>query len=235
MRNSPTLANLVLHHRFFRDGGLRSLEEQIISPVHDPVEMDHDIIAAAEALKDVEPYKSMSQRAYQRELDMWVITRAIASYERTLLSGWSRYDRYLQGEVQALTEPEKRGLAIFNSAEAGCSQCHGGFDLSDHGYYNVGSYLAYADPGRERITLNASDNGKFKVPTLRNIALTAPYMHDGSLRTLGEVVDHFASGGKAHPNKSELIRPFELDEAGRADLIAFLHALTDDRELDQVK
>ena len=111
---------------------------------------------------------------------------------------------------------------------------HGGFDLSDHSYRNVGQYSTYADPGRARISLDPADEGKFKVPTLRNIALTAPYMHDGAMATLEEVVDHFASGGLSHPNKDPLMTPFTLSAQERADLLAFLNALTDERSLDQV-
>jgi cytochrome c peroxidase len=100
-------------------------------------------------------------------------------------------------------------------------------------FFIAGS-VEYTDPGRERITLQPTDNGKFKVPTLRNIALTGPYMHDGTMTTLPEVIDHFASGGLAHPNRSPLLTTFVLSAAEKADLIAFLHALTDERSLDQV-
>jgi cytochrome c peroxidase len=126
-------------------------------------------------------------------------------------------------------------MEIFNSEEANCSACHGGELFTDHGFYNIGQYLSYADPGRQRITLQEADRGRFKVPTLRNISLTAPYMHDGSMATLEEVIDHFASGGIDHPNKSDLMRPFELGSEAKADLIAFLNTLTDEQELDQVK
>jgi cytochrome c peroxidase len=234
-RNGPTLANVAYHTKgFFRDGGVPTLEQQVISPVHEPAEMDHDIHRAAETLRDLEPYASLSLRAYGKPLDGWVLTRAIANYQRTLVSGWSRWDRWMAGDHSALTESEVRGWELFNGAALNCTGCHSGFDLSDHDFHNVGQYTVYTDPGRERITLDPADNGKFKTPTLRNIALTAPYMHNGAFLTLDEVVDHFASGGHPHPALSKALRPFTLDPQGRTDLLAFLNALTDERPIDQV-
>lgn len=235
LRNSPTLGNVAYHPNFFRDGGVPTLERQVIAPVSDFAEMDHTLEGAAEAVADDERYQRWSQLAYGRELDPFVITRALASYERTLVSGWSRFDRYFyQGQTSALTESEVRGWELFRSEALNCTSCHSGFDFSDHSFQNIGQYLEYADPGRERISLEPADNGKFKVPTLRNIALTGPYMHDGAMTTLAEVIDHFASGGVPHPNKSPLMSTFVLTAEEKADLIAFLHALTDERSLDQV-
>lgn len=235
MRNAPSLANVVYHQDFFRDGGVPSLELQVIAPIQDPVEMAHSLQGATAAVAGDDRYQRWSRLAYGRELDAFVITRAIASYERTLISGWSRFDRYsYQGEVSALTEAEVRGWELFRSDALNCTACHGGFDFSDHSYQNIGQYLAYDDPGRERISLDPADHGRFKVPTLRNIALTAPYMHDGAMATLDEVVDHFATGGRPHPNRSPLMPTFVLDEQEKADLIAFLHSLTDERSIDQV-
>lgn len=234
-RNSPSLGNVGYHAAFFRDGGVPTLEQQVIAPIHDVVEMDHDINRVAALLRDEERYRRLSRMAYGRELDAWVVTRAIANYERTLVSGWSRYDRYQQGDLTALTEQELRGLALFTSEELNCTSCHGGFDLSDHGYHNVGQYLDYTlDPGRGRITLRPEDEGRFKTPSLRNVALTAPYMHDGSMPTLKHVIDHFASGGLPHPNRDPEMRTFTITEEEKADLIAFLGSLTDERSLDQL-
>lgn len=234
-RNSPSLGNVGYHAAFFRDGGVPTLEQQVIAPIHETVEMDHDINRVAALLRDEERYRTLSQVAYGRELDAWVVTRAIANYERTLISGWSRYDRYQQGQLTALTEQELRGLALFTSEELNCTSCHGGFDLSDHAYHNVGQYLDYTmDPGRGRITLRPEDVGRFKTPSLRNVALTAPYMHDGSMPTLKHVIDHFASGGLPHPNRDPEMRTFTITEEEKADLIAFLASLTDERSLDQL-
>ncbi|MGV3636950.1 MAG: cytochrome-c peroxidase [Flavobacteriales bacterium] len=235
LRNSPTLGNVAYHPNFFRDGGIPTLERQLIAPVTDVAEMDHTLNGAVAAVVEDERYQRWSQLAYGRALDPFVITRALASYERTLLSGWSRFDRYFyEGRTDAITESEVRGWDLFRSNALNCTACHSGFDFSDHSFHNIGQYAEYPDRGRERITLDPADNGKFKVPTLRNIALTAPYMHDGAMTTLDEVIDHFASGGVAHPNKSPLMPSFVLTPAEKADLIAFLHALTDERSLDQV-
>lgn len=234
MRNAPPLTNLAWHSAFFRDGGVPTLEQQVIAPIHDPLEMDHSITRAAADLRNVEPYATLSQRAYGKPMEAWELSRALAAYERTLVSGWSRYDRYLQGDASALTPAERHGLELFRSEALNCTACHSGFDLSDHAYHNVGQYLNYADPGRSRITLLASDEGRFKTPTLRNIALTAPYMHDGSLATLEQVVDFFSTGGLPHPNRDPELRTFVLTAEDRADLIAFLHSLTDERSIDQV-
>mgnify|MGYP003393159620 FL=1 len=235
-RNAPSLANVAYHTNLMRDGGVPSLELQVLVPLHDDVEMASNINDVAERLRYDEPYRTLSMRAYDRELDGYVITRAIASYERTLLSGWSRFDRYAhQGDQTALTAEELHGWQLFSSAELGCTNCHSGFDLRDDGFHNIGTSIDYADDeGRQRITLLDEDRGKFKVPTLRNLALTAPYMHDGSLATLELVIDHFASGGLPHPNLSPLMQPFTITALEKSDLIAFLHALTDDRSLDQV-
>lgn len=235
-RNAPSLANVAYHPAYFRDGGVPTLELQVLAPIQDPVEMDADINVVTAQLAGVEPYRTWSREAYGRDLDAFVITRAIACYERTLISGWSRFDRFRYGnEPSALTPEELQGWAVFSGAEADCIACHDGFDLSDHSYQNIGLSLDHsADPGRERITLRPEDRGKFKTPTLRNIARTAPYMHDGSMGTLEQVIDHFAGGGVADPNKSPLVHSFSLSSADRQALIAFLHALTDERPLDQV-
>ena len=235
MRNAPPLINLAYHPAFFRDGGVPTLEQQVIAPVHDPVEMDHDIHAAAALLAAEEPYQRLSLLAYERPMDAYVLTRALASYERTLVSGWSRWDRWMQGDASALTTTEVQGWELFSSAALGCTGCHAGFDLSDHAYHNVGQYTDYGtDTGRERITDDPGDIGRFKTPTLRNIARTAPYMHDGSMATLAAVIDHFASGGQPHPNKSPAMTGFNLDPEEQQALIAFLHALNDERPIDQV-
>ncbi len=235
MRNAPTLANVAYHPALFRDGGVPTLEAQVIAPVQEPTEMDHTLQGAAERLAGSVELHHLSQLAYGRALDPYVITRSIAAYERTLISGWSRFDRfYYQGDVHALTEEELRGWQLFSGPVLNCTACHGGFDLSDHSYQNIGQYLEYTDVGRARISLDPDDVGKFKVPTLRNVALTAPYMHDGAMATLEEVVDHFASGGLPHLNRSPLMSSFTLTDQQRTDLVSFLHALTDERSLDQL-
>lgn len=234
-RNTPSLVNVAYLPSLFRDGGVPDLERQAIAPIQDPLEMDHQIQVAAATLRDVPPYTTLSLKAYGRPLDAYVITRALANYQRTLIGGWSRFDRYqYQGDASALTPSELNGWALFGSAALNCTACHNGFDLTDHGFHNIGQYMDYADPGRWRITFVTGDHGKFKTPTLRNIARTAPYMHDGAMASLEEVIDHFASGGHPHPNRSAEMTTFVLTAQERADLIAFLHALNDERPIDQV-
>lgn len=235
MRNAQPLFNLAWHTAFFRDGGVPTLEQQVLAPIHDEREMNSDLVQAAARLRDVEPYAALSARGFGRPLDGYVVTRAIAAYERTLVSGWSRYDAAVNGEASALTAQEQRGMDLFTSPAVGCTGCHGGFDLTDRSFRNVGSgSVAGGDPGRERITLNPADRGRFKVPSLRNVALTGPYMHDGSLGTLEEVVAFFNDGGQDDPNKDPLMQPLGLSAGEQADLVAFLRALTDERPLDQV-
>lgn len=232
MRNAPSLANVAYHPLLLRDGGAPSLEQQVLVPFFDHRELDADPQQVVEALADDADVQRLSRTAYGRPFDLYVLTRSLANYLRTLLSGHSRYDLYLAGDRAALSPAETRGLDVFTGAGK-CTACHAGHDLSDHGFHNTGlaSDLA-SDPGRQRITLDPGDRGKFKTPTLRNIALTAPYMHDGSLTTLQAVVDHYRTGGKIGPDKDPLMMPLHLTDQQQADLIAFLHALTDVQPLD---
>lgn len=236
-RNAPTLANVAYPPLLMRDGGAPSLEQQVLIPLLDTVEMGATVDAVVAALGDVEPYRSGSMAAYGRPFDLFVLTAALASYERTLISGHSRFDRFFyQNDSSALTAEEQRGWAIFNDERGKCSACHSGFDLSDHDFHNIGTSLDHtSDAGRQRLTLHPGDRGKFKTPTLRNIALTAPYMHDGSMATLVEAVEHFNSGGLADPNKDPLLEPLQLSNQEKADLVAFLRTLTDERPLDTVE
>jgi len=145
-----------------------------------------------------------------------------------MISGNSDFDKYFyQNQADALTDAAVRGMELFMSSKTNCSSCHSGFNFTDNRFTNNGLYESYSDVGRFRLTLQDSDMSVFKVPTLRNIALTGPYMHDGSLITLDEVVRHYNSGGADHPNKGTLIKPLNLTEIEIADLIAFLESLTD--------
>lgn len=225
-RNAPTLANVAYHPYYTRDGGVPTLEMQVLVPVQEHNEFDFNIIEIQERLKTDPVYDSLSKAAYNRPLDYYVITRALANFERTLLSGRSKYDRSLQ-QSNLLTPEEERGKALFFSDRTGCSKCHSGFDFSSYAFENNGLYETYPDNGRERLTSLASDRAKFKIPTLRNIAATAPYMHDGSMNSLEEVVKHYNSGGKKHMNKSTLIKPLNLSGGEIADLVRFLETLTD--------
>jgi len=236
-RNAPSLANVAYRPLLMRDGGTPTLEQQVLIPLLDTAEMDVTMASLIALLSEDPDYQTQSMKAFGRPIDAFVITRALASYERTLISGSSRFDEFLyQGDSTALDPQEKRGWAIFNSDRGKCTNCHGGFDLSDHSFRNIGTSIDHAaDPGRQRITVHPADRGKFAVPTLRNIALTAPYMHDGSMRTLEQVVDHFNSGGLADPNKDPLMTPLHLTAQEKQDVVAFLRSLTDLRPLDRVE
>lgn len=227
MRNSPPLFNLGYHPLFFFDGGVPTLELQVLAPVQDENEMDHDFTFAVSRLAQNPTYQQLAQIAYNRDFDAFVLTRAIAAFERTLVSGNSAYDKYINGKSSAINESAKRGLLLFESERLGCTGCHGGFNFTDFSFKNNGLYEAYADSGRMRVTALPSDRDKFKVPSLRNIALTAPYMHDGSFTTLPQVIAHYNSGGAANPNKDERIKPLQLTTQEQNDLLEFLHTLTD--------
>ncbi len=229
-RNAPTLANIAYHPYYTREGGVPTLEMQILVPIQEHNEFDFNILLIAERLARDTAYARMAREAYDRTPDAFVITRSIACFERTLISGESRFDQFAsQGKTTALNAAEKRGMDLFLSDKTNCAQCHKGFNFTNYTFENNGLYTDYPDPGRFRLTELESDRARFKVPTLRNVALTAPYMHDGSLLTLESVVDHYNSGGQPHPNKSILIHPLGLTASEKADLVAFLRSLTDEQ------
>lgn len=227
-RNAPSLANVAYHPYYTREGGVPTLEMQILVPIQEHNEFDFNIVDIAERLKLVPEYVKMSQDAFGREVDAYVITRAIGIFERTLISGNSAYDKYkYHVAVNDFSESAARGMNLFFSNRTNCNKCHADFNFTDYSFKNNGLYEVYADNGRARLTKKAEDNAMFKVPSLRNVALTAPYMHDGSLNTLRQVIEHYNSGGKAHPNKSEFIKPLSLSEEEKNDLVSFLESLTD--------
>jgi len=226
-RNSPSLFNVAYHPYFFREGGNPSLELQILGPINDEEEFNFSLPEIIERLKDDTIYNALAQKSYQKSLDAFVITRAIASYERTLISANSKYDSFINGIENALSDLEKEGMNLFFSERLKCSNCHNGFNFTNYNIVNNGTYQVYKDLGLFRISTNENDIGKFKTPTLRNIELTAPYMFDGSFKTLDDVIEHYNSGGKNHPNKSELIKPLNLNDSEKEALKAFLLSLTE--------
>ena len=225
-RNSPTLTNVAYLDLVNKDGGVVKLDLQALVPIEDHNEMDFRGILAAQRLRSDPAYLELSLRAYGRAPDSYVISRALAAFQRTLISGESRFDRAERGET-SLTVAETRGRNLFFSERTHCGSCHGGFNFTFNEFENNGRYPDYEDQGRMRVTLDPADEGKFRVPTLRNVARTAPYMHDGSLPTLAAVIDHYDQGGSGHPNQNPLVRPLHLSAQEKADLLAFLHTLTD--------
>lgn len=228
-RNVPTLINVAYQQRLFMEGGVKSLEAQIISPFLNENEMNFSVNKALARIRTDSAYIDLAMAAYGDTLDAYMIARAIASYERTLLSTGSKYDDYISGDSTALSTEAVRGMKIFFSDRAKCSSCHSGFLFTDQQYYNIGLDTVNTDEGRGRITLDSTDIGKFKTPSLRNISLTAPYMHDGSMRTLPEVIQHYNTGGKSNRNKDPRIDSLGLSQAEINALVLFLNSLTDRR------
>ncbi len=228
-RNVPTLANVAYHPYFTREGGVPTLEMQILVPIQEHNEFDFNILLIADRLSQDSAYVRMAREAYDREPDAFVITRALACFERSLLSGYSWYDQFTHhNKTDALTDAQIRGMNLFFSERTNCANCHSDFNFTNYAFENNGLYEDYEDEGRFRLTGEESDRALFKVPTLRNVEITAPYMHDGSLATLEEVINHYNSGGKNHLHKSELIRPLNLSTSEKEDLIQFLKSLTDE-------
>jgi cytochrome c peroxidase len=227
-RNAPSLANVAYHPYLIREGSVPTLEMQVLVPIQESNEFDHNIVDISNRLQTDSAYVQMSRAAYGRIPDAFVITRAISTFERTLLSGNSLYDQYTaQGCREALSTSQRMGMELFFSTKTNCFQCHGGFNFTEYAFENNGLSEVYADVGRMRFTNDSADLAKFKVPSLRNVGFTAPYMHDGSVATLDAVIDHYDSGGAAHPSKSPLVQPLHLTDAEKRDLQAFLLALSD--------
>lgn len=227
-RNAPSLLNAAYLKAMFWDGGVPTLEQQVLAPIENHNEMDFNVNKVVQRLQANTDYPSLFNQAYNAEPSVYTLTRAIACYERTLFTGKSKYDEYqYYNDPTALNASEINGMNIFFGERGECFHCHNEYTFTDNTYKNNGLYLNYPDSGRAIITQNLSDIGKFKVPSLRNVAMTAPYMHDGSLATLEDVVEHYNSGGQPHPNKSSLLRPMNLTAEEKTDLVNFLKALTD--------
>lgn len=225
-RNAPTLANLAYAKEVNKDGGVVKLDIQAVVPMEDEAEMDFQGLLAARRMQQIPEYVDLCQKAYGDAPSTYIISRALAAFIRTMVSGNSRYDQFLAGKA-SLSESEQRGKSLFFSDRLQCSSCHNGFNFTDNSFQHNGVYQAHEDLGRMRITHLPEDEGKFRVSTLRNIALTAPYMHDGGLPTLEAVLAHYNQGGVGHPNQSEKIRPLNLTEQEKLDVISFLETLTD--------
>jgi cytochrome c peroxidase len=253
-RSALSLTNVAYNPAFtWGSDKVRSLESQMRQPLFNrhPVEMGltRDGASAVTALSADSEYSAQFAAAFpgqSQPLSMNHIVAAIASFERTLISGRSPFDRYVFDDEQtALSPSAKRGMALFYSSRIGCARCHSGINFTgaivyeghtqtralfaNNGLYDLDGHGAYpsSDRGLVEITHRAADEGKFKVPTLRNVALTAPYMHDGSLRDLDAVLDHYVRGGHNSPLQDSRVRPFALSATERAELLEFLKSLTD--------
>jgi cytochrome c peroxidase len=226
-RNAPTLTNVGFNPTFLFDGFLETLEKQAIVPIEEHAEMAFNIVEVVKRLEKLPEYQKMANKAYKRTIDPYVITRALGAYQRTLVSYQSPYDLSLKGKTKLGASAEKGKDLFFNTLN--CVNCHSGFNFTNFSVQNNGLYEVYADSGRMRVTKLELDRDMFKVPTLRNVSLTAPYMHDGSLKTLEDVIRHYETGGKSNKNKSPHLKPFTLSDEDRLNLIAFLQSLTDEK------
>ena len=227
-RQSPTVYNTGFNHVQFWDGRARSLEEQAIGPIHNPVEMaeTHEHVVAK--LGKIKGYQQEFRAVFGTEVNLQGIAEAIAAYERTVLSTNSAFDKYVLGDVKAMDEAAARGLGLFKG-KARCILCHNGPNFTDNQFHNLGVPQVgpmKEDLGRYNVTRADKDKGAFKTPTLRSVTETAPYMHDGAFKTLEEVVDFLDQGGGSNPRLSPLMRPLGLTTEEKADLVMFLKALT---------
>jgi cytochrome c peroxidase len=268
-RGSMTLVNAAWSGRLtWANHLIDTLEVQALTPMfgEQPIEMG---MAGRESaiikmLREDDYYREAFRSAFAADKDPYSIlnaVRAVASFVRTIASFDSPYDRFQRGDAAALTDDQVRGMNLFFSERLECFHCHGGFNFTDssthadvpmqsvgfhnNGLYNIGASGLYPpdNTGLYDLTGERRDMGRFKAPTLRNIAVTAPYMHDGSIETLSEVIEHYARGGRSiaegpyagdgsrNPYRSEFVRGFELSVQEKADLIAFLEALTDEAVL----
>ena len=262
-RNSPVSYNRILSAAQFWDGRAPSLEAQAVGPIANPIEMGNTHKAVVEKLKKIPGYAIQFERIFDDGVTIDNVGKAIATFERVIVTGPSPYDdyepfrtfveayredledmeafkeeepdlykKYLElkrvAERNPMSESAKRGRTLFFSQKAGCSACHTGANFTDEKYHNLGVGMDKPNPdlGRYAVTKKDSDRGAFKTPTLRNVALTAPYMHDGSQKTLEEVVEWYDRGGHPNPYLSKDIRKLGLTDQEKQDLVAFMKALT---------
>src|ERR1051326_3775478 len=227
-RNSPTILNRAYSLAQFWDGRATTLEEQVKGPIANPIEMGNTHDTCVTNLKNVAGYRALFAKAFGTE-DITIdhVAKAVATFERTLLSGNSPYDRFSAGDKKALTPAQVRGMKIFFN-KTKCDKCHEGLNFTSNSYHNLGVGIdkPVPDVGRYEVTKDAHDWGAFKTPTLREVANTAPYMHDGSMKTLDEVVEFYDKGGNWNKNLDADMKRLSLTRDQKADLVAFLHALS---------
>ena len=231
-RKSPTFVNTAWQHRFDLifawDGRATSLAAQSKAPIFNPDEMDNTPAAVVEAISGIDEYRERFQKVYAGEpVDIDRIADAIGAYVASRISGNSAVDRYEAGDKGALSEDAARGRELF-LGRANCIRCHFSWTYTDSHFHNLGigwNGAAFTDSGRAAVTGDVNDTGAFKTPGLRDVSKRAPYMHDGSLATLREVIDHYDAGGAANPWISDQLEPIGLSVAEKSELIAFMSAL----------
>lgn len=227
-RNSPTILNRAYSLAQFWDGRASTLEEQVKGPIANPIEMGNTHDACVNNLKNAAGYRALFAKAFgSEEITIDHVAKAVATFERTLLSGNSPYDRFSAGDKKALTPAQTRGMKIFFK-KAKCDKCHEGLNFTSNSYHNLGVGIDKPEPdvGRFAVTKDPRDWGAFKTPTLREVANTAPYMHDGSMKTLEEVVEFYDKGGNWNKNLDPDMKRLSLTRDEKADLVAFMRALS---------
>jgi cytochrome c peroxidase len=224
-RRTPTILNLAWAERLFWDGRAESLEEQALGPIEAPGEMNMPLPKAIETIRSIPGYRAMFEAAYPGEgITAKTIGKAIATFERTVVSEMAPFDEWLAGQT-AISEAAVRGFVLFNT-KASCVKCHAGWSFTDHSFHDLGMASQDLGRGRQLRTIERMQHA-FKTPTLRNVEGRRPYMHDGSLATLEEVITYYDRGGDARrASLSPEMRPLGLSDAERRDLLAFLRTLT---------
>ena len=228
-RNAPSLLNAAFLKTAMFDAHLQTLELQVIVPIQEPVEMGHNMKNLIKQLRQIPEYQAAAQAIFGRDFDAWVLTRSISAFERSLLSMNAPFDQFIAGNTKALSKEQQAGWKLF-SEKLYCTKCHPApyfttFEAANNGLYK--SYEGKTDQGRFRIHHDSSEIGTFKIPSLRNLPLTFPYMHDGSLQTIEEVLAHYQKGGAKHPLQNKALVPFELTKSEKQQLLAFFNALVD--------
>jgi len=227
VRHSPTLINRAWGKSQFWDGRAPTLESQVLVPVTNPDEMGMTMDGLVRKLQEIKGYGPLFAAAFgDSTITFERIAKALATFERTIVSGNSAYDRYLAGDKSALTKQQKDGLDFFNK-KGECAECHPGPNFTTEKFANLGVGMdrAHPDSGLEAVTKKRGDFGKFKIPSLRDVSQRSPYMHDGSIKTLGEVLEVYAKGGLPNPHLDTRLTPFYMDEQTKQDLLAFLDSL----------
>jgi cytochrome c peroxidase len=228
-RNAPSILNAAFLKTAMFDAHLATLELQAIVPIQEPVEMGHNMKILIKQLRQIPEYQAAAQAIFGRDFDAWVLTRSLAAFERSLLSMNAPFDQYMAGNKKAMSKDQLAGWRIF-SDELYCTKCHPAPYFTTYEAANNGLYASYegkTDQGRFRIHHDSSDIGKFKIPSLRNLPLTYPYMHDGSINSLEAALEHYQKGGAGHPLQDPRILSFELSTKEKAQLLAFFNALVD--------
>ena len=223
-RHTPTILNLAWSEIFFWDGRADSLEEQALGPIEAAAEMAQPLDDLLEELNAIEGYRTAFESAFPGEgITRDNIGKAIATFERTIVSNLAPFDLWVRGDGAAVSEAAKRGFVLFNT-KARCASCHSGWNFTDDSFHDIG--LTSDDLGRSVVLEADVLKHAFKTPGLRNIVERAPYMHDGSLTTLAEVIDHYDSGFVRRDSLSDEMKPLELSGEEKADLVAFLETLS---------